>query len=252
MKGQDTSWGQAASWYDALLENTNDSYQQVLILPNTLRLLNLKKGETVLDLGCGQGFFSREFFKAGAKVIGVDCAPEMIKLAKQNSPQEIIYHTASGDRMPFLRPGSLDAVVIILALQNMEKANEVLKECGRVLKPNGRMIMVLNHPAFRIPKKSEWGYDQGRNIQYRRVDQYLSESKIKIQMHPGDRPQDFTLSFHRPLQYYVKALRGAGLVLTGLEEWNSGKYSAPGKRAAAENQARKEIPLFLCLKAEKL
>ncbi len=252
MDKRNTSWGQAAEWYNALLEERQDTCQRTLILPNTLRLLGLKRGEAVLDLGCGQGFFSREFFKAGARVTGVDCACEMIELAKRVSPKEITYHIASGEDMPFLRPGSLDAVVIILALQNILKAREALKECGRVLRPYGQLLIVLNHPAFRVPQASEWWYDSARDIQYRRIDQYLSESKVKIQTHPGDCPADYTLSFHRPLQYYVKALRNAGFVLTRLEEWNSNKQSAPGKRAVAENRARKEIPLFLCLVAEKI
>ncbi len=251
MDKNNTSWGRAAKWYNTLLEGEQDTYQRTLILPNVLRLLNLKKGEAVLDLGCGQGFFTREFFKAGARVVGVDCAPEMIELARQNSPKAIAYHIASGDDMPFLRPGSLDAVVIISVLQNIEHARETLKECGRVLRPYGQLLIVLNHPAFRVPKASEWGHDEARHIQYRRVDQYLSESKVKIQTHPGDRPNEHTLSFHRPLQYYVKALRNSRFVLTGLEEWNSGKKSAPGKWAEAENKARKEIPLFLCLVAQK-
>ena len=75
---------------------------------------------------------------------------------------------------------------------------------------------------------------------------------MKIQMHPGDAPDDFTLSFHRPLQVYVKGLRKAGFTVDMLEEWISNKKSEPGPRAAAENKARKEIPLFLLIGAIKV
>ena len=80
-----TAWGKVADWYNDLLEKEAGSYQKTLILPNLLRLLAIKKNETILDLGCGQGFFSREFAKANAKVIGVDIAPELIAIAKKNS-----------------------------------------------------------------------------------------------------------------------------------------------------------------------
>jgi len=61
MNKKDTSWGKVADWYDELLEEKTGTYQTEVILPNILRLLDLKKGETILDLACGQGFFSREF-----------------------------------------------------------------------------------------------------------------------------------------------------------------------------------------------
>src|SRR3989344_4304285 len=82
------------------------------------------------------------------------------------------------------------------------------------------MLVVLNHPAFRVPKESSWGWDPAaEGVQYRRVDRYLSESKEKIQTHPSagsgqvpsagsgrvPRPEDYTISFHRPLQFYFKA-----------------------------------------------
>ena len=141
---------------------------------------------------------------------------------------------------------SVDHAVIILALQNIENVAGTLAECKRVLKPNGILSLVLNHPAFRISKASSWGYDEINRVQYRRIDAYLSESKVKIAMHPGAKPSEHTVSFHRPLQYYMKALHTAGFALTRLEEWNSHKHSV-GAKAKAENEARKQIPLFLYL-----
>ena len=82
MNNSKTSWGKVANWYDNLLEKEKDSYQKTLILPNILRLLQIKRGEVILDLACGQGFFCREFANAGAKVVGVDVSPELIYLEK--------------------------------------------------------------------------------------------------------------------------------------------------------------------------
>jgi SAM-dependent methyltransferase len=127
----------------------------------------------------------------------------------------------------------------------------VFQECSRVLKTGGRFFLVLNHPAFRVPKASSWGWDEKDRVQYRRIDAYLSEAKVPMQMHPGSKPGSYTLSFHRPLQFYMKALRKAGFLLESLEEWNSERKSEPGPRAKAEDKARKEIPLFLTLIAVK-
>lgn len=253
-----TSWGGVAKWYDDLIEKEASSYQKEVILPNVLRLLAPKQGERILDLACGQGFFSREFAKLGADVIGVDIAPELIKIASVNSESKTNirikpeFRVSSADKLDFIPDGSIDKVAIILALQNIEDINGVFKECARILSSKGKIVLVINHPAFRIPKTSSWEFAEKEKIQYRRIDKYMSESSVQIQMHPGKDPKDVTISFHRPLQVYFKAIKKTGFAVTGLEEWISNKESEQGPRARAEDEARKEIPLFLSLEVVKI
>lgn len=247
---KDTSWEGVAGWYDKLLEGEG-TYQKELILPNLLRLMDLKNGHTVLDLACGQGFFAREFIKRSGHVIGVDASKSLIALAEKAGPTTIPFHVASADALPFIKDRTVDKAAIVLALQNIENVAGTLRECARVIKKGGTLYVVLNHPAFRVPKESSWGWDEKEKKQYRRVDRYLSELKVKIQMHPGDKPSQYTTSFHRPLQFYFKAFNKAGFSVSLMEEWNSHKQSQAGPRAEAEDLARKEIPLFLCLVAVK-
>jgi hypothetical protein len=58
-----------------------------------------------------------------------------------------------------------------------------------------------------------------------------------------------TWTFHRPLQTYIKTLAEAGFLIEILEEWPSLRKSQSGPRAAEENRARREIPMFLGLRA---
>ena len=234
-------------------------YQKELILPNLLRLMEIKpfdkvhgkQGDVILDVACGSGFFANEFFKKGAKVVGVDISDKLIKLAKKNYPK-IDFRAGSAEKLSFLKDKSFDKAVMILAIQNMEKVQEALLECAKVLKPHGKLFIVMTHPAFRALKESSWGWDEKNQVQYRRIDRYLSESKERILMHPGDAPGEFTISFNRPLQYYFKAINKAGMAVGRLEEWNSHKKSEAGPRAKAEDIARKEIPLFLMMEAIKV
>ena len=220
-------------------------------MPNLLRIVEPKKGMNILDLACGQGFFSRAFHEKGAKVTGCDIAPELINIARNNSPKEIEYHTAPADGLTFIENGNMDAVVIILAIQNIENLTGTFSECARVLKKNGKLFIVINHPAFRIPKRSSWQWDEA-NRQYRRIDAYLSERCEKIDMTPGESSEakkKFTVTFHRPLQVFFKALNKSGFAVSKLEEWISHKKSEKGPRSAEEDRLRKEIPMFLCIEA---
>ena len=95
----------------------------------------------------------------------------------------------------------------------------------------------------------------GQQIQFRRVDQYLSEQSNQIVMNPGEvskgKPAITTVTHHRPVSSYINAGTEHGLIVTGVEEWASQRISEPGPRAAAENRARREIPLFMAIKFVK-
>jgi len=249
----ETSWGVVASWYDELLKGEK-TFQKEIILPNLLRMMDIKKEDRIIDIACGQGFFTNEFAKLGAEVYGTDISKELVDLANKNSPESIKYFVSSAHKIAFAENNSFDKATIILASQNMENFSAVLKECSRILKSGGKLFLVLNHPAFRIPQKSDWGFDENKNIQYREVEQYMSEIMTKIDMNPGERDlrmKKYTVSFHKPLQSYFKDFKNSGFCVENLEEWVSNKKSQPGFRQKAEDKARKEIPLFMCIELVK-
>jgi ubiquinone/menaquinone biosynthesis C-methylase UbiE len=249
-KPKTSSWGGVAKWYDDYLENNSDNYQEQVIAPNLLRVLSLQKGEQVLDVACGQGFFSRKFAEAGAEVTGIDISSELIEAAQKRS-SHISYYATPAHKLSFAENGSFDTAVIVLAIQNIENVHEVFAEIKRVLVPGGRLVLVLNHPVFRIPKRSSWGYDEKAGAQYRRVDSYLSQSTTPIIMHPGDAKSESTVSYHRSMQDFFKAFNKYNFAVTRLEEWISHRESQKGPRQKTEDTARKEIPLFMMLEARK-
>ncbi len=250
--GSATAWtGETARWYDSLAGERGSDYQQQVVFPGTLRLLELKPGERVLDVACGQGAFARLLASGGARVVGIDASRELIERARRQSPQEITYVAVDAARLGGAVQGPFDAIACILAIQNIEAIDLVIAGCAALLAPRGRLALVLNHPAFRAPRQSGWGWDEQRKLQYRRVDSYLTPNKIPIQVHPGAQPGLVAWSFHRPLQTYVAALAKAGLAVDALEEWPSHRASQPGPRARAEDRARDEIPLFLAMRARR-
>ena len=250
-KQASASWGAVATWYDKHLESP-DTYHEKVILPNLTRLVDAQKSDRILDLATGQGFIARAFAKKGSSVTGLDISQELIAIAKNKGEAGIVYRIESAEDLSAFPNEHFDKAVIVLAIQNIEHVQKVFGETVRVLKKDGSFHIVMNHPAFRIPKRSGWAYDEKEKVQYRRVDQYISESREAIDMHPGMKDSPQTISFHRPLQYYVKALVKVGFVIDRFEEWISHKDSDSGPRAKAENRARKEIPLFLYMRARKI
>ena len=241
-----TSWEKSADWYDRILGERGSEIYQAVVIPGALRLLRPARGEKILDLGCGQGVFSRAMAEAGARVTGVDAAASLIARARSYpSRTPVRYFDRDAAQLDGL--GEFDAASAILCLQNMEHLDEVIAATAKVLRPGGRLLWVLNHPAFRIPRQSAWGFEEERKIQYRRVDAYTSTLAVPITMHPGKADSESTISFHRSLETLTAAGFRAGLHLAGLQEWHSHKESQPGPKAKAENRARKEFPLFLAL-----
>lgn len=263
-----TSWGKVASWYDRMINDEN-SYQNKVILPKVMKILedNVKKNnaEVILDLGCGVGFFTEKFYnrfvdtksaiEVQNKIVGVDIGQESIDVAKTKTSSAIEYHVNTAESLPFLKNMSVDKITIILALQNIKFAQKCIAECSRVLKKNGKVVVVMNHPYFRIPKNTSWNWDSENFKQYRRVDRYLSPFEIQIDMNPGkkdktakEKKEATTLSFHRPMSWYVNEFAKQGLLVEDMQEWISHIATDQGpKKTPALEFARQEFPLFMCL-----
>lgn len=251
-----TSWNSVARWYADHL-SVGDTYQTKVIFPGALRLLAPEANKSYLDIACGEGSFLRLLRSStqNVELYGVDAAPELITHAKSQSGKDQRLHVFVGDAQKFsnvIPAKPLDGATCLMAIQNIEQIEPVFKEAAKVLAPHAPLVIVMNHPAFRAPQQSGWGWDETRKLQYRRMDRYLSSYAQPIITHPGSAPSVKTISYHRPLSVYVNALNSAGFSVDALEEWVSDKVSDSGPRAKAENTARNEFPLFLAIRAHRI
>lgn len=249
-RGPKTSWNPVAKQYGRLMKEEN-TFQSDIIFPGALRLLNPQKEEKYLDIACGEGTFAALVVKKGSEVIGIDAGSGLIRLANEKRLRGATFRVADARRVAELFPeASFDGATCILALQNIDDLPAVLRSASALLKPGAPFVMVLNHPIFRIPRQSGWGWDEQRSLQYRRIDSYLTANEIPIVANPGQGSRSaITYSYHRPLQTYFTELANAGFVIDALEEWTSHKTSDSGPKAKAENRARNEIPMFMALRA---
>ena len=161
----DTSWNEVSNWYDQLVGEKGSDYHQNVIIPGALKMLGAKRGEAVLDVACGQGVFARRLQEQGVIVTGIDSSEKLIELARRRSP-EIKYFVSDASNLSRFPDKSFDAVSCIMAIMNIDPLAPVIREMARVLKKGGRMLLVMNHPCFRIPRQSGWGIDENRKLCY--------------------------------------------------------------------------------------
>jgi SAM-dependent methyltransferase len=245
----DTGWDGLADWYDAWAGEGSD-HHRALAIPAVLELLSLRRGEQLLDIGCGPAPLAPAVVRAGARYTGIDVSPRMVARAKARHGNNARILEADAQRLATcgaLVGGSFDAAVFLLSLQNMDPLAPTLESAAWALRPGGRLVLLLTHPCFRIPRQSGWGWDENRKLRYRRVDRYLTP--LRIPLRPPSSGQGAPVpSFHRPLAAYVNGLAACGLALDVMRELPG---PAPRSAARAEAEADAEFPLFLGLRARK-
>ncbi len=251
-----TSWQSSGKWYDKIVGKKGHHYHQSIIIPKSLELLDIENSSSssLLDLACGQGVLSRHI-PTKANYVGIDAAQDLIKAANQyqHAKHHTFIHSDVTKNLP-IQKNDFTHASVILALQNIQDPAAVFKNAHSHLKKEGKLLIILNHPCFRIPRQSSWQVDPNNKIHYRRIDRYMSDLKIPIQTHPSlgkNSPETWT--FHHPLSAYFKWLKNTGFTVSTIEEWCSDKESE-GKSTAAkmENKSREEIPMFMAILAVKM
>ncbi len=247
----DTAWEDQARWYEARHGSDGDDFHSRLILPAVRRQLAAKRGQTVLDIGCGTGLLGRALRDRGVRTLGVDASPAMIAAARRLAGPDEEYLCADAHALGRVLDGRCcDHAALVLVLQDLDPIADVLAGAAAHVAIGGRLVVVLTHPCLRIPRLSSWGWDDQAGIQYRRLDGYLSPQRLPIKTHPG-RQQDHrhSSSHHRPLSSYLNALGGHGWAVVACEELTSHRRGTKGPRFAAEDRACREFPVFLVLTA---
>ncbi|MBE9044254.1 methyltransferase domain-containing protein [Pleurocapsales cyanobacterium LEGE 10410] len=122
--------------------------------PAVIEMCEPIAGLQILDLGCGEGYCSRELRQRGAKKVhGIDLSQKMIAAAQAQEAKEplgISYEANCATDLSQLADDETDLVVAVFLFNylTVEQTKQCMSEVLRVLRPGGRFIFSVPHPAL--------------------------------------------------------------------------------------------------------
>lgn len=248
------SWDPVAEWYAGWSGVHGSDHHRRVAIPTVMALLELRRGERVLDVGCGPGALAAHVARAGAEYTGVDASRKLVRLAERHHGDYGRFVVGDATRQDLLAEVGrerFDAVVYLLSLQDIDPLAETIRLASGAVRSGGRLVALMVHPCFRMPRQSGWGWDPGRKLRFRRIDSYMSPGAVPMKRYGGT-GGGATRSYHRPLEQYAKALASAGFLIQRLDEIPYARRSTGSPNSRAEQRSNEEIPLFLAIRALKV
>jgi ubiquinone/menaquinone biosynthesis C-methylase UbiE len=215
------SWDFAAEAYAKGQASGNDYYRYAFFGPIQVEMCGDVAGIRVLDVGCGNGYFSREMARRGARVTAIDISPNMIEHARRieaAEPLGIEYVLLDAAEIAARFPATaFDMVTSCISIQDMPEVQAVLRGIRAVLPPGGRLIASITHPCTDTPVRS-WEIDEAGAKLTLRIDRYFDEGPIEFTW-KRNWPYAFTTAYwHVPLERWFQWILEAGFELRGLRE----------------------------------
>lgn len=229
----------AAAWIAWARKPGHDSYWR-FHRDLFLELVPEPTGRT-LDLGCGEGRFSRDLAALGHDVVGVDASPTLVAAAREAAPEMELY-LADAAELPFA-DASFGLVIAFMSFQDVDDLAGAIGSAARVLVPGGRLCLAIVHP---LNSAGGW-VERTAESPFVIEGSYLDEFVYTDELSPRDGLTMRFVSKHRPLQAYTEELARQGLLVERLRE-----PRLPETVRRAEHTPRwRRLPLFLHLRAVK-
>ncbi|HOK35379.1 MAG TPA: class I SAM-dependent methyltransferase [Candidatus Pacearchaeota archaeon] len=200
-------WSKNADFWIKIIRENLDPYREVVTNKAILNLIKKEKNSKILDAGCGEGYLCRLAAKIDKsnQIFGIDLSLKLIKTAKdleKQRPLGIKYSVGDFRKTDF--PSSFFDVIFshqtIHEVPNPEKA---IKEFFRILKKDGKLILLFLHPCFEVDPKL-----------------YFEPIKIKKSSYlvSGIKSPSAYFYLHLPLSRWIEILENNGFLIKRIDE----------------------------------
>lgn len=247
MKGDSSTncWGKVGfEWIEKA--QTND-FRMFYIMPWTLELLGDISGLKILDLGCGEGGYSRKMAERGADVTAVDCSEMAIDYAISAAEKEkldITHLVRNSNDLYGIAEHSFDIVLCAMMMMDVEDLNGTLKEISRVLKVQGKVFISILHPCFKPPVEHHWikENDMAQVV----VKNYFTPTEWEGKIAGIEQSLIYR---HKTLSDYVKVFAKNGFYISDMNE----PIPTEEQRAKSERiEWLTRIPMYLFVELRRL
>ncbi|AVY97956.1 SAM-dependent methyltransferase [Lelliottia sp. WB101] len=202
-------------------------------------------GKTVIDLGCGYGWFCRCARELGAaQVTGVDISEKMLARAAELTADPAITYQRRDLEDVKLEDNSLDLVYSSLALHYLPELDTLFRHVQRALKPGGSLVFSMEHPIYTCASRQGWLTDDNGG-RFWGVNQYQQEGQ-----RVSNWLADGVIKYHRTLGTTLNALIHAGLSLREVNEWGPTQAQIDAWPALAEEAERPMLVLIAAVKPQ--
>lgn len=161
--------------------------------------------QSVIDICCGEGIFTRELAAHGARATGVDLSKRMLGFAEsQNTGTPVTYVHDDARVLSRLPDSDFDGAICVMALMDIDDISGVFRAASRVTRHSGWFMVVVTHPCFDSPHAATEVID---GIQVRSIRRYLTEGHWRgtstgVRSRMG--------AYHRTLSSYLNLAVAAG------------------------------------------
>lgn len=209
-------WEANADYWDERMGKESNFFHCSIVRPHTEELLDVRKGDLILDIACGTGNFSERIAEKGAQVIAFDYSKTMIAHAKRRRASylhaisfHIIDATDSGQLRSLKQKRAFDKAVSNMALMDISNIAPLFQVVYEMLKPEGVFVFSTFHPCFLRPDG-----------------QYLTRTMYEGEAIRGQPVLQYY--YHRSLQDILHTTFKAGFILDGFYEEYDNKKEFPG------------------------
>lgn len=248
------AWDEAIDVWEDFQETGKDVSRDRVHGPALLRAIGPVRGMQVLDLGCGQGRFTRRLARRGALVTGIDWSARMIESAQDHERREplgIVYRRMNAEEVAqtWSRP-AFERVVACMSLMDMPNTPAVVRAVHRVLRAKGRFVFSVSHPlntsAVRWEHPRAGTRDRGAML----IRGYFDEGPriTRWTMKRLKRPFA-TPSWHRTFESWFSLLHRSGFEIRSLTEPHPSQEEADANPLLAGSR---RVPFYLVLDCRRI